>query len=532
MKHDTISLETDRAGASFTQGLHRAMQLTPKKTATICGDRHQTFEELGDRVARLAGALAKLGVSKGDVVATVALNSDRYLEYYLAVPWIGALVNAINFRWSAEEIAYCLNDSGSRVIFVDDTFAAMVPALRENCSAIETVIYWGENEAPEGCLSMNKLIAEADPVEDIRCQDDDVYGLFYTGGTTGRSKGVMLTHRNIVTSGSGMLAEGLYGAEAIALHAAPMFHLADLMTTICSLLRGATHVMLPAFNPAELGKLVEEHKITDLLLVPAMIQMCLANEDFLKADKSSVRSLAYGASPAPQTLIDAVLKALPGVLVCQVYGMTETAATNTILRARDHDHATRVEERIRSAGTSFTHNLARIVDEGGAEIPRGEIGEITVRGANIMKGYWKLPDVTESTIRDGWLWTGDMGYMDDEGYVFIVDRSKDMIISGGENVYSLEVENAVASHSAVAACAVIGIPSDEWGEAVHACVVLKPEQSLELEDLIAHCREKIAGYKLPRSLSLVDALPISGAGKVLKTDLRKPYWENKDRAVN
>lgn len=526
------STETTAMGSGFTDGFHRALQITPDKTATICGERKQSFAELGERVARLAGALKDLGVEHGSVVGAVALNSDHYLEYYLALPWIGAIANPINFRWSAEEIAYCLNDSGCRVLFVDDMFAKLVPALRSACPGLETVIFWGDGATPKGCLSMEEMIAKASPVEDVRMQDDDVYGLFYTGGTTGRSKGVMLTHRNITASGFGILAEGAFGLDAVALHAAPMFHLADLMGTICTLLRGGTHVMLPGFDPARLAALVAEHRVTDLLLVPAMIQACLANPAFTGADLGSVRGLLYGASPAPQALLDAILRALPDVAVRQVYGMTETAATISMLRAADHAPQTRVEGRIRSAGTSFMHTQIRILDSEGRELPRGEVGEIVVRGPNVMKGYWKQPEATEKAMRNGWLWTGDMGFMDEGGYVHIVDRSKDMIISGGENIYSIEVENAVASHPSVASCAVIGIPSDEWGEAVHAVVVLRPEQTLGLDGLIAHCRQTIAGYKVPRSLSVMTALPISGAGKVLKTDLRKPYWEGRDRVVN
>lgn len=532
MKQEKTNTEASAyPGCNFTHGFHRAVQISPKMTATICGDRVQSFEQVEDRVSRLAGALKKLGAKQGDVVAALALNSDRYLEYYLAVPWIGAAVNPINFRWTADEVAYCLNDSGARILFVDDMFSKMVPALQESCKDLETIIFWGDAEMPEGCVSMQSLIDGTEPVQDIGANEDDLFGLFYTGGTTGRSKGVMLSHRNIVTSGFGILGEGAYAQGTIALHAAPMFHLADLMTTICTLLRGGTHVIQPAFNPQELAELVAQHKITDLLLVPVMMQMCLANESFLKADKSSVRGLLYGASPAPQALIDGFLNALPGVAVAQVYGMTETAATNSMLRASDHAMETRTDARMASAGACFMHTRIRIVGDDGTELSRGKVGEITIQGGNVMSGYWNLPEATADALRDGWLWTGDMGYMDDDGYIFIVDRSKDMIISGGENIYSIEVENAVASHPSVASCAVVGIPSDEWGEAVHSFVVLKPDQLLELDELISHCRDKISSYKLPRSISIIDALPISGAGKVLKTELRKPFWEGRGGSI-
>jgi acyl-CoA synthetase (AMP-forming)/AMP-acid ligase II len=519
-------------GLGFTHGLHRALSVSPAATATICNGRTQSFTELAGRVACIAGALGKRGIARGDRVAALALNSDRYLEYYLACPWIGAIVNPINFRWSLDEIAYAMNDSESRVLFVDDTFGKMAGPLAKACPQLELVVFMGEGPTAEGCVTLQSLIDAADPAADVRAADDEIFGVFYTGGTTGRSKGVLLTHRNILTSALGCLAEGAFADGAVGLHAAPMFHLADLMATVCLLMRGGTHVMIPAFAPASAGKHIETHGITDLLMVPVMLQMCIADEAFLGADKRSVRSLLYGASPASETLIDAVLDVLPGISVAQVYGMTETAATSTMLRAREHSRQTRVQPRLRSAGRAFLHDQVRIVDESGRERPRGEIGEIAVRGPNVMVGYLNKPEETAQALRDGWMHTGDVAHMDADGFVYIVDRAKDMIITGGENVYSVEVENVVSAHPAVVACAVIGIPSPEWGESVHAVVVLRPGAELEIDGLKAHCRDRLAGYKIPRSLEVKDALPVSGAGKVLKQVLRQPHWKGRERAVS
>lgn len=516
----------------FTQGLHRALQTAPDAVATLCNGRAQTFRTLADRVARIAGVLRGLGVGPGDRVAILALNADRVLEYYLAVPWLGALVVPLNFRWSTDEIVDGLADSGTGILFVDDAFAAEAERLRAACPGLRHVVFCGEREAPPGCLVLETLVRDTDPLPDAGIGGAAPFGIFFTGGTTGRAKGVVLSHANILLSAMGILGEGAYAEGAVGLHAAPMFHLADLMATACLLLRGGTHVMLPAFHPEAVAALVAEHRITDLLMVPTMLQMLVDHPAFAVADTSSLRSILYGASPASEALIDRAMRAMPGVAFGQVYGMTEAAATISILRPCDHDPARRAAGRMRSAGRSFCHTRVRTLSPDGSELGPGEVGEIVVRGPNVMAGYHGLPAATAETLRAGWLYTGDMGYLDESGYVFIVDRAKDMIITGGENVYSLEVENAVCSHPAVAAAAVIGIPNAEWGESIHAVVVLRPGQSLTLADLAGHCRQRISPYKCPRSLDLVERLPVSAAGKLLKTVLRRPFWEGRDRAVS
>ncbi|MEH3148758.1 MAG: long-chain fatty acid--CoA ligase [Methylobacterium frigidaeris] len=516
----------------FTQGLHRALRTGPDAIATLCNGRAQTFRALSDRVARIAGALLSLGVRRGDRVAILALNSDRVLEYYLAVPWIGALVVPLNFRWSTDELIEGLTDSGAKVLFVDDAFASQERRLREGCSGLSHVVFCGEQAAGPGCLSLEALVRDTDPVPDVGIGGGEPFGIFYTGGTTGRAKGVVLSHANVLLSAMGILGEGAYADGAVGLHAAPMFHLADLMATACLLLRGGTHVMLPAFQPEAVADLVERHRITDLLMVPTMLQMLVDHPALAEADTASLRSLLYGASPASEALIDRAMRAMPGVAFGQVYGMTEAAATISMLRPADHDPARRAGGRLRSAGRSFCHTQVRTVSPEGLELGAGEVGEIVVRGPNVMAGYRGRSEDTAVALRGGWLYTGDMGYLDEAGYVFIVDRAKDMIITGGENVYSLEVENAVCGHPAVAAAAVIGIPDAEWGEIIHAVVVLRPGLSLTLDDIAGHCRQRIAPYKCPRSLDIVERLPVSAAGKLLKTVLRRPFWEGRERAVS
>jgi acyl-CoA synthetase (AMP-forming)/AMP-acid ligase II len=511
----------------ITQGLHRSLQQTPARIATICGDRQRTFAELGDRIARLAAALQELGVASGDRVAILSLNSDRYLEYLFGVPWADAVLNPINTRWSDQEVAYCLNDSDSRVLLVDDALAPMVPALREQCAHLETVIYAGDGPMPDGLLAYEDLLAAASPIPDCRRGGDSLAGLFYTGGTTGFSKGVMLSHRNLVTSAMGCTATGEFlSVGGTYLHAAPMFHAADQAGTFGGSLVGVSHVIVPGFDPKLVLEAIAVHGVTDSLLVPTMIQMLVDHPDLPQYDLSTWRNLAYGGSAIAEAVLERTKKRLPNVRLMQAYGMTELSPVTTLLRFADHEGA-----RIRSAGRAAPHSEVRILDADDHEVPRGTVGEICSYGGHVMLGYWNKPEETAAAIHDGWMHSGDGGYMDDDGFVYVVDRMKDMIVTGGENVYSAEVEQAVALHPAVASCAVIGIPDPEWGEAVHAVVVLAAGASVTPEELREHCKSHIAGYKAPRSAEFVDALPVNGAGKVLKRNLRAPYWEGIDRNV-
>lgn len=516
----------------FTQGLHRAVQQRPTQIATVCGDRVRSFIELRNRVARFAGALQTQGVRRGDRVAILGLNSDRYLETYLACAWIGAVVNPVNFRWSVPEISYSLNDSKSTVLVIDSQFSPQADAIKAESPTLQQLIFMGDGDCPAGMLDMEALIAGAEPVADADVGGNELFGIFYTGGTTGKPKGVMLSHLNVCSSGLALLSEGAFAEGTIALHAAPMFHLADMMVSVSVLLRGGQHIMAPLFRPDLILGLISHWKITDLLLVPAMLQALADSPDMRNTDTSSVARVLYGASPIAEAVLDRAMAALPTASFTQVYGMTEMSAVMTVLPPYYHSQEGRAAAKLRSGGRAAYHTQVSILGEDDTELPRGSVGEICVRGPHIMQGYLNKPEATAEALRGGWMHSGDLGYMDDDGYVFIVDRSKDMIISGGENVYSTEVENAVAKHPAVAAVAVIGIPSEAWGEAVHAAVVLKPEQTLTLDALAAHCKTLIAGYKCPRSMEVIPALPLSGAGKVLKTELRKPFWEQQKRKIN
>lgn len=503
----------------MTQGLHRSLQTDPRGTATIYKDRVRTYEEHVDRIARFAAALQGLGVQSGDRVGMLSLNSDRYAEYLLAVPWAGAAVNPVNIRWSPAEIAYSMNDSDTHVLLIDDAFVPMAPVLRDKAPGLTTLIHCGDGPTPDGMLSYEALVADNEPVEDSYRSGDDLAGVYYTGGTTGFPKGVMLSHTNFVTSGLGTIASGeLLKAGSRLLHAAPMFHLADLAAWCGMTILGGTHVMVPFFEPSSVFKAIEEHKPTDVLLVPTMIQILVDHPDSNNYDLSSMERMLYGGSVISEGVLNRTKARFPGVRLTQAYGQTEASPVITLLLPDDH-----TGDRMRSGGRAAPHSQVAILDLDGREVRTGDVGEICSKGAHVMQGYWNNPEATAEALRDGWLHTGDLGYLDADGFVFVVDRLKDMIVTGSENVYSAEVENALSKHPAVASSAVIGVPDEQYGERVHAVVVLAPGGTATAEELQAHCKEHIAGYKVPRSFEFPEALPMSGAGKILKRDLRANY---------
>ncbi|MTD57996.1 long-chain-fatty-acid--CoA ligase [Amycolatopsis pithecellobii] len=504
----------------ITQSLHRARQQGPERIATVFGRRRRTVAETVDRVARLSGALREAGVGNGDRVGIYALNSDRYHELLFAIPWAGAVVNPVNTRWSTAEVGYSLTDCQTSVLFVDDAFASVADELRNLVPGLHTVIFCGDGDTPPGMISYETLVRDTAPAADAERGGDDLFGIFYTGGTTGQPKGVMLSHRACLTSAMGSLVStDILSRGGTLLHAAPMYHLADIAAWNIGNLTGSTHVMVPSFTSAGVITAIADHRVTDALLVPTMIQMLVDAPELAAADLSSVQRIMYGASPIAESVLIRARQALPNARFTQAYGMTELAPIATLLTAEDHDDPSLT----RSCGRAAAHAEVRIVSVGDNELPYGDVGEIAVRGDHVMTGYWNKPDETSRALRGGWMHTGDAGYMDARGFVFVVDRIKDMVITGGENVYSVEVENAIAKHPAVAQVAVVGVPDDQWGERVHAVVVTRPGHVVDLVELQDFCRVHIAGYKLPRSLELIDALPISGAGKVLKRELRRRH---------
>ncbi|HEU0203832.1 MAG TPA: long-chain fatty acid--CoA ligase [Burkholderiaceae bacterium] len=508
----------------LTQGLHRSMQRHPEKIATSALGHTQTFRQLTERVARLAGALRTLGVRKGDRVAMLALNSDRYIEFLLASWWLGAVATPVNTRWSDAEIRYSLNDCGSLVLIVDDEHLSRVPAILAGAATVRATLYTGTQAPPRGLLSFEGLLVTATPIEDARCAGDDLAAILYTGGTTGFPKGVMLSHANLWSAAMGRMAEVPNPERFTTLLTAPLFHVAGLGRVIGQTLVGGTCVTLPQFRAEALLQTIERERITDLVLVPSMIQMMLDDPSFGRYRLDSLERILWGAAPITVPLLERALDAFPGVEFIHVYGMTETAAAVSV-NGQCNDPEARRSGRVRSAGRAGYAAEVRIVDNEGREVPRGTVGEIAVRGPMVMMGYWNKPEETAKVLRDGWLYTGDGAYMNEEGWLFVVDRIKDMIITGGENVYPAEVETVLGRHPAVAAAAVIGIPSEQWGESVHAVVVLRDGAQASADELRTFCRGLLGGYKCPKSIEFRTTLPTSAAGKVVKSELRKEYWE-------
>ena len=515
----------------LTQGLHRALQNHPGKTATIFGERAQSFRQLADRVARLAGALAGLGVGAGDRVAMLSLNSDRYVEYFLAAWWAGAVANPVNTRWSVQEIAYSLVDCDSRVLIVDDQHLPLVDSILAQAPCVRTVIHAGEQAAPAGMLSFEALIRDASPAADAMRSNADLAAILYTGGTTGFPKGVMLSHANFWISSVARMAEMGGQPGSISLIATPLFHVGGAGRLVGQSIGGNTMVILPSFSAEAVLNEVARCGVTDLMLVPTMLQMLLDHPSFERGKMATVRRISYGASPIALPLLERTLDLFPGVEFASAYGMTETAAAVCGNPPANHGVDARNSGLVRSVGRAGLACEIRVVDSDGAELPRGTVGEVIIRSGCVMLGYWNRPEETAAALRDGWLHTGDGGYIDHDGHLYIVDRLKDMIVTGGENVYSAEVENVLARHPAVSVCAVIGIPSAQWGESVHAVVVAKPGMQVGEEELRAHCRALIAGYKCPKTIEFRGAMPLSAAGKVVKAQLREPYWQGRSRRV-
>lgn len=510
--------------------IERAARLNPRGVATSYTGRERDWTEVARRVAQLAGALRGFGLHGGDRVGILALNSDRYYESLFAVSWGGFCVVPLNTRWALPENNYAVSDSGTRVLLFDDAFAEQAGHLLYEVDELSVAIFMGEGECPQWALSYEELITGSEPVAASGRGGDDMAGIFYTGGTTGFPKGVMQSHRAIWASALGSLPDFRMTRDSAYLHVAPMFHMADLAGGMGITMSGGRNVMLQSFDPAQVLATLSGEQVTHTLLVPAMIKMLLNHPAAADADMSSVERILYGASPMPAATLEHCLATWPSVALVQAYGQTELAPVITTLSAEAHRAG---GDKLKSAGRPTAVSDIRIVGEDGRDCPPGISGEIAARRPHTMLGYWNKPQETAAALQDGWVFTGDAGYFDDDGYLYIVDRVKDMVVTGGENVFTTEVENAVISHAAVQDVAVIGIPHAEWGEAVHAIVILHAGSTATEAELVSHCRERIAGYKLPKSFTFrEEPLPLSGAGKVLKTELRKPFWEGLDRKVN
>ncbi len=516
----------------LTEGLKDNARKRPHDLAMVFGAHRHTWAEFADRVGRLAAVLRSLGVGQGDRVVILANSSHRYIEYYYASMWAGGMFAPLNTRLALPEILEQAADAEPTAFLYDSAFARHAPAILAATPSLRGAIFADEGEAAGDALSYEAAIAAVAPCEDAGRGGDDIACLFYTGGTTGRSKGVMLSHDNLLFNARNSIALRNSTPDSIRLHAGPMFHLAAGSAILSNTVAGGRHVVIARFTPEDVLRTIAAERVTHCTFVPTMLAMMLQRPDFDTYDLSSVRRLTYGASPMPEALLREAMRRFPGVEFAQSYGMTELSPMATCLGVEDH----RLDgdpKRLRSAGKAPPGVEVRVVDEDDIPVATGVVGEIVVRGANVMKGYWRQPELTAHALRGGFMHTGDGGYLDEDGYLFVVDRVKDMIVSGGENVYSTEVENAIASHPAVAQCAVIGIPDDKWGEAVHAIVALREGATLDAEEIGRHCRALIAGYKRPRSIEVrTEPLPLSSVNKINKALLRAPFWTDRTRQVN
>ena len=506
---------------TMVSAMDRARRLYGARTAVVDDEGTLSWGEFVDRARRAASVLDGLGIGAGDRYAILSRNTFRNAELMHAGYWSGRVPVPVNTRLAGPEIRHILDDSGCGLLVLDE-------ALTDAASADE-LAPWRDRTllvAPEKRDSAwpqyEALLAAAAPADACEAAEDDTAILLYTGGTTGRSKGVPLSHRNVYSNGQQCAIALGARSDDVFLHAAPMFHSADLLGTAYTL-QGAAHMFLPAFSPQSVLRAMERHGVTVAFLAPTMIIMILQDPSFENFDLSRLRLVFYGSSPMAVEWIRRAMEALPGADIQQGYGLTETSPILTTLDPDQHRLALESgrTERLKAAGRPVTGVDMRIVDGAGEEVPLGEAGEVAVRGPNVTNRYLNRPEETAAAFRGGWFHTGDIGRMDEDGFMYLLDRKKDMVITGGENVYTSEVEAVLYQHPGVNEAAVVGVPDEKYGEALFAVIVPAPGAELDTGGMIAHCRERIGGYKIPRRMAFVDEMPKSAMGKILKTELRR-----------
>jgi fatty-acyl-CoA synthase len=519
--------------------LHAA-RLFGCKQAVVCGEHRFTYNEFNERCDRLSNALAGLGLEAGDRVAYLSFNCHRLLEAYYGVPQLGAILLPLNIRLSCEELAYILADSSPRMLCFDPEFLPLVEALRARGAAVPRfVALRGQPPAWAHPKNYDELVAEAAPgqYDYRRIDENSVAELFYTSGTTAHPKGVMLTHRNLYLHALyTALALGA-GDDAAHLYTIPLFHVNSWGAPHILPLLGGRHVMIQKFDPRTVMELVARERITRLHMVPTMVVAMLNHPDFAKYDLTSVREVMMGGAPTNTALIAETERKIPGCVAMGGYGLTETSPVVTMARIKDHLKDDPAETQLRrraTAGWAQPASEIRVVDPGGRDVKADgqEVGEVIVRSDLVMAGYWKQPEETARVIREDWFWTGDLGTIDDEGYVLIVDRVKDMVLSGGENIATAEVERVLCHHPAVLECAVVAVPDDTWGEVPKAFIVLRAGSEASEAEILGHCARHLAKFKVPKSVEFLPELPKGGTGKILKRVLREKYWQGRERGVH
>ncbi|MFC1983268.1 class I adenylate-forming enzyme family protein [Chloroflexota bacterium] len=516
--------------------LNIATSICPDKVAIVFEGKRFTFSQLNERANRLANGLAKLGVSKGDRVALLVVNCNQCVETYFAVAKLGAIYIPLNFRAKADEFTYMINTAEANTLLIGERYIDLINSVRPKLTSVQH--YISIDSKHEDMLYYEDIISSS-PADEVvtEIDDADTTILMYTAGTTGFPKGVMLSHNSFsyylldnVTPADPELKEG-------NILTVPLYHVAGIQAMMAAIYGGRTLVMERQFEPTEWMELVEKEKANRAMMVPTMLKQLIDHPDFSKHDLSSIKVITYGAAPMPLTVIKKALELFPGVSFINAFGQTETASTITSLGPEDHVITGTEEEkekklkRLASIGKPMPDVEMKVVDEEGHELSQGETGEILARGPRVMSGYWKDKEKTSKTIdKDGWVHTGDVGYVDEDGYFFLSGRATDMIIRGGENISPEEVETVLYTHPAISECAVIGVPDEEWGEVPMCVVVLKEGKTATPEELMEHCRARLASYKRPRSVVFCDELPRNQMGKILKRELREKYGKPAESA--
>ncbi len=497
-------------------------------TALVFEGRETTYAAFDKHTSQVANGLIALGAKPQTRIGYIGKNSDAYFEVLLGTAKANTVLVGVNWRLAPPEVAYILNDAGCEIMFVGAEFMALIEKCKAECSKLQHVIAidGGHTSWPAYQSWRDKQKSE-DPRVPINADDDAIQ--LYTSGTTGHPKGVQLTNGNYMAffQCAQEAKWGAFDAGDANLVAMPNFHVAGANMGLTTLAQGSKGIVMKDVAPNDIFDLIERHHIKSLFLVPAVIMMLVQNPRIKTTNLSSVKQMFYGASPIAEELLKTAQSLIKGCGFTQLYGLTETVGAGTALQPSDH-----VGALLRSCGKPYPGLDVKVFGADGNEVKVGEVGEIVIRGPTVMKGYWNNAEATAKSIKDGWFYTGDAGFTDKDGYLYIHDRVKDMIVSGGENIYPAEVENAVFGHPAVADVAVIGVPDDKWGEAVKAIVVLKPEARATAEEIIAFTRTRIASYKVPKSIDFAQSLPRNPSGKILRRELREPYWAGKTRRVN
>lgn len=508
--------------------IRKNLELNPDKTALIEGERQYTFREFADRTRRMGNALLSLGLEKGDRVAILGNNSIENAETYFNIPNAGLILVMLNFRLAPPEIRTVLTDATPKAVMVHAGYMDQVNKIKVDLNFVEHFIFIGpESQTPQGWLNYETMIANGSPEEPaVEIGEESLAALMYTSGTTGAPKGCMATHLNFYHTGRTLALELRMDENDVGIIASPLFHATGEVTLMNHIYSGTTSIILPMWNPETFLGLVQQYKITTGMLATPMVLFLVEYPDVDRYDTSSLKKIYFAGAPVAPVIFEKAIKRF-GNIFYHLFGTSETVGQATLLRLTDIDMAlaTGRTEILGSCGRSCADMESQVVDERDQLIKPGEVGEIRVRGVGVTKGYWKKESETSKVFRNGWYYPLDMCRVDDQGFIYVVDRKKDMIITGGENVYPAEVENVLYMHSAITQAAVIGLPDEKWGERVVAVVVRRPGEELTEGDLRTFCKSQIAGYKTPKQVIFVDNLPMSASGKILKYQLRQQFRE-------